>query len=63
MKGRGIDNVPEIPNSSPSSQPSPLEGEGVFLTFYDSINFISVMNLYFYFFLCVLRALCGERFL
>ncbi len=37
MKGRGIDNVLEILNSSPSPRPSPVEGEG-FLAFYDSIK-------------------------
>ncbi len=41
MEGRGIDNVPEIIDSSPSPRPSPVEGEGVFLTFYDSINVAS----------------------
>jgi hypothetical protein len=38
MKGRGINNLAKFLDSSPSPQPSPLKGEGVFLTFYDSIK-------------------------
>jgi hypothetical protein len=38
MKGRGINNLPEFLDSSPSPQPSPIKGEGVFLTFYEIIN-------------------------
>jgi len=37
MKGRGINNLLEFLDSSPSPQPSPVEGEGVFLTFYKAI--------------------------
>jgi len=40
MKG-GINNLAKILDSSPSPQPSPVKGEGVFLTFYDSISFRS----------------------
>jgi len=39
MKGRGINNLPEFLDSSPSPQPSPIKGEGVFLTFYEIIDF------------------------
>jgi hypothetical protein len=39
MKGRGINNLPEILDSSLSPQPSPIKGEGVFLTFYEIIDF------------------------
>jgi hypothetical protein len=39
MKGRGINNLPGILDSSPSPQPSPIKGEGVFLTFYEIIDF------------------------
>jgi hypothetical protein len=38
MKGRGINNLAEFPDSSPSPQPSPIKGEGVFLTFYENIK-------------------------
>jgi len=38
MKGRGINNLVEFLYSSPSPRPSPLKGEGVFLSFYESIN-------------------------
>jgi hypothetical protein len=38
MKGRGINNFLEFLDSSPSPQPSPVKGEGVFLTFYDFIK-------------------------
>jgi hypothetical protein len=38
VKGRGINNFLEFLDSSPSPQPSPVKGEGVFLTFYDFIK-------------------------
>ena len=38
MKGKGINNLSEIPDPSPSPRPSPLKGEGVFLTLYESIK-------------------------
>jgi len=41
MKGRGINNLPEFLDSSPSPQPSPIKGEGVFSTFYEIINSMS----------------------
>jgi len=44
MKGRGIDNLLEFLDSSPSPQPSPVKGEGVFLTFYEFIN-VGILNL------------------
>jgi hypothetical protein len=39
MKGRGINNLPEFLDSSPSPQPSPIKGEEVFFTFYEFIHF------------------------
>jgi hypothetical protein len=45
VKGRGINNFWKFPDSSPSSLPcgvlklTPVKGEGVFLTFYDFIEF------------------------
>jgi hypothetical protein len=37
-KGRGTTNRLKYLYYSPSPQPSPVEGEGVFLTFYEIIN-------------------------
>ena len=37
--GRGINNLLKFLDSSPSPHPSPVKGEGVFLTFYETINF------------------------
>jgi hypothetical protein len=37
MKGRGINNFVKFIDFSPSPKPSPVKGEEVFLTFYDSI--------------------------
>jgi len=45
MKGRGINNLLEFLDSSPSPQPSPVEGEGVFWTFYEIIIFAARGNL------------------
>ena len=39
MMGRGINHLVELPGSSPSARPSPIKGEGVFLTFYEIIIF------------------------
>ena len=39
MKGRGMNKQMKLFNSSPSPRPSPIKGEGVLLTFCDSINF------------------------
>jgi len=45
VKGRGINNFWKFPDSSPSSLPcgvlklTRVKGEGVFLTFYDFIEF------------------------
>jgi len=36
--GRGINDLLKFLDSSPSPQPSPVKGEGVFLTFYEIIN-------------------------
>jgi hypothetical protein len=41
IKGRGINNLAKILDSSPSPQPSPVKGGGVFLTLYDYIKFQS----------------------
>jgi hypothetical protein len=38
MKKRGINSSAKIFYSSPSPRPSPVKGEGVFLTFYDCIK-------------------------
>jgi len=38
MKGKGVNNLSGFPDSSPSPRPSPLKGEGVFLTLYESIR-------------------------
>jgi hypothetical protein len=38
MMGRGINNLLKFLDSSPSPQPSPIKGEGVFLTFYEIIR-------------------------
>jgi hypothetical protein len=38
MKGKGINNLAKFLDYSSSPQPSPVKGEGVFLTFYDSIK-------------------------
>jgi hypothetical protein len=38
MMGRGINNLLKFLDSSPSPQPSPVEGEGVFSTFYEIIG-------------------------
>jgi hypothetical protein len=39
MKGRGMDKALKFFYSSPPPQPSPINGEGVFLTFYEIIKF------------------------
>jgi hypothetical protein len=39
MKGRGINNLAKPLDSSPSPQPSPVKGEGLFWTFWDFIKF------------------------
>jgi hypothetical protein len=39
MKGRGIEDRPQFLKSSPP--PSPVEGEGVFMIFWESIKFIN----------------------
>jgi len=44
MKRRGINNLARFIDSSPSPQPSPVKGEGVFLTFYDSIKYPNLLN-------------------
>ncbi len=36
--GRGINNLLKFLDSSPSPQPSPVKGEGVFLTFYEIVR-------------------------
>jgi hypothetical protein len=36
MKGRGINNLVRFLDSSPSPRPSPVKGEGVFLSFRSS---------------------------
>ena len=41
--GRGINNLLKFLDSSPSPQPSPVKGEGVFLTFYETIK-IQISN-------------------
>jgi hypothetical protein len=38
MMGRGINNFLKFLDSSPSPCPSPVKGEGVFLSFYEIIN-------------------------
>jgi len=38
MMGRGINNFLKFLDSPPSPQPSPVEGEGVFSTFYEIIR-------------------------
>jgi 23S rRNA C2498 (ribose-2'-O)-methylase RlmM len=38
MKGKGVNNLAEFPDSSPSPRPSPLKGEGAFLTLYESVK-------------------------
>jgi hypothetical protein len=39
MKGRGMDKAMKFFYSSPPPKPSPIKGEGVFLTFYEIIKF------------------------
>ena len=41
--GRGIKNLLKFLDSSPSPQPSPVKGEGVFLTIYETIK-IQISN-------------------
>jgi len=40
--GRGINNLLKFLDSSPSPQPSPIKGEGVFLTFYEFIKYAGI---------------------
>jgi hypothetical protein len=44
MKGRGVKNLLEFIDSSPSPQPSPVEGEGSFLTFYEIIKIVEIYD-------------------
>jgi hypothetical protein len=38
-RGRGMDKALKFFYSSPPPQPSPIKGEGIFLTFYEIIKF------------------------
>jgi hypothetical protein len=41
MEGSGMNNSPKLLGFSPSPQPSPVKGEGEFLTFYEVIEFVA----------------------